>query len=178
MTTPVHKNNQAGLNTSPDFAATTELLVSTCVSSIPELEPAVELSSAAPVAGQSPAQVYEQLTDFIYETLARTHGITLDKTPNTYRIITNLLLLAVEERQKATPATSISAAVVSTMLKIGTDEEYRNQLIAQSTERASVEFWTIDYPSLAGNAGGQALTFVCECLQTLLHQPQPRTTKE
>lgn len=177
MTTPAHKSNRDGLNIGTAKVTTTEPHVSTWLSSTPELELAVESPPAAPVAGQNLVKVYEQLADFIYQTLNKTHGIALDKTPNTYRIITNLFLLAVEVRRRASSALPASAAaIVSIMLKIASDEDYRNQLITQSTERASVEFWTIDYPSLAGNASSQALTFVRQCLQTLLQQPQAKSS--
>lgn len=173
MTIPNQRNISTELNHDPAFTSATEQATAgTPVSSAPELEPAVELASAAPYTEQNQhqnsAQIYEGISNFIYQRLARTQGITLDKTPTTYRIITNVLLLAIEVNRNVSASAISAAEIVSSMLRIVTDTSYRNQLIAQSKERASVEFWTIDYPGLAGNASGQALTFVRECLQTLL----------
>jgi hypothetical protein len=95
------------------------------------------------------------------EVFAKTQGVSIDNTPNIYRVLSNSLRVAVEVSGTST---------IWTLLRMINDAPYREAMVSRSRDPIATNFFREEFANLADKGGGEKLASTRSRLENLLRQ--------
>jgi hypothetical protein len=96
---------------------------------------------------------------------AKTQGVSMENTPNVYRVVSNAIRLAVGADGSST---------IWTLLRIINDAPYREAMVSRIREPLTIDYWLNEFPAFADKGGGAQLSSTRSRLENLLRSEPVR----